>query len=298
MYCAPKRQGSSGPICLNMAELRSIAALYNQESSKNIKTNIPQAAFKTQESLIAALDKVFCTVCKKGEDHCWIEQPLVKKSHELYNSLQKVYRPPKPEVWRKKPREWLNTYDILHVMNQYKESHKDFDFLGVFPVDFAQIESGVCSLNNMCNFDIDRLLKEGKNKFGIILNLDKHNQPGSHWVACFCNLDHKSPQYGICYFDSGGVKPPRYILDFIKLVTEQNAKRHTLQTQARPFKATYNPTQKQFQNTECGVFSIVFITYCLEHHALPFRTVRAMINHDSKDNIIHKKRDKFWRPLP
>lgn len=291
MYCSPSRKGYKD-VCLTLAELRSVAALFN--ANGGIPT-IPQFTFKTREKLIDALNFRFKDVCGKSEDHCWIEQPIIKSS-TLYSKLTSNYRPAKPNSWDKNKREWLNTYDILYVMKQYEEKYKNFEFLGVFPVDFANTSTGVCSINNMCDFSITKLKEKGKTKFATVLNLDKHNEPGSHWVACFCNLDPKSIQYGISYFDSGGIKPPKYIADFMKVVVDQNKEINP--KHASKFKTSYNPDQKQFQNTECGVFSIFFTTLCLRYPHLSYRENRKKIKTDRHDNYVHSLRKYYWRPIP
>jgi len=290
MYCAPSRIGSKDS-CLTIAELRSVAALFNANGGTPF---IPQFTFASKEKLIDALNFRFKDVCGKGEDFCWIEQPIIKSS-SLYKKLATNYRPAKPESWNKNKREWLNTYDILYVMKQYQEQNQDFEFLGVFPVDFANTSTGVCSINNMCDFNVKRLIDQGKNRFATVVNLDKHDEPGSHWVACFCNLDPSSVQYGICYFDSGGILPPKYIKDFMKTVIDQVAEVHP--EHASRFQKKFNPKQKQFQNTECGVFSIFFITLCLRFAQKSYRENREKIKHDRHDNYVHKLRNYYWRPV-
>ena len=47
----------------------------------------------------------------------------------------------------------------------------------------------------------------GKNKIAIVFNLDRHDQPGSHWVSLFIDLECKF----IFYFDSAGNPIPEEI---------------------------------------------------------------------------------------
>lgn len=282
-HCSPQRNmNRTDNLCLSHAELRSIAAQYNHENPS--PNPIPTSAFKDKGELIKQLNSRFAGKCPKNGDHCWIEQTT---NAELYNKLSRNFRPKKPKSWEKNEREWLSNYDILHVMKQYEEAFPDFKFLGVFPIDFA--EKDVCSLNNICGFNIKQLKEKKQTRFGVVLNLDKHNEPGSHWVSIFCNLDPASPQYGICYFDSGGTQPHPMIKNFIKTVCDEV-------NDPTRFVAKYNNTRKQFQNTECGVFSSIFIAACLKHAKKNYKSVRALIKSDRNDNQIHQFRDVLWRP--
>ena len=288
--CAPSRSGnfSKTQSCLTIYEMRSVAALYNQD---NASDPIPKSDFTNVDLLRDALDKRF-TSCK-GKELCWLEQPAIKQSRDLYLRLQRNFKPKKPESWKRNKRQWLNTYDILDVMKQYSEAHTEFEFMGVFPVDFqAKVGQSQCVVQSMCNFSVEQLIDNGKSSFGIVFNLDKHNQPGSHWVACFCSLDPKDSKFGICYFDSVGKKPPREIFDFMKSVKEQC--KLIFKQHMSKFVAKFNCTQKQFKNTECGVFSMVFIKFCLENKQKSYRQVRKMIG---KDDDIFQFRETLYASL-
>ena len=280
-YCSPQRNiNRTDNLCLSHAELRSIAAQYNHDHPDQ---KIPISSFKNKSELVSHLNSKFSDKCPQDGDYCWIEKT---KNTDLYNKLSRNFRPKKPKSWLKNNREWLSNYDILHVMKQYEEAFSDFKFLGVFPIDFA--EKDVCSFNNICGFNLQQLKDKNKTRFGLVLNLDKNNEPGSHWVSIFCNLDPNSPQYGICFFDSGGSQPLPMIKKFIKTICDE--------VNDPKFVAKYNNTRKQFQNTECGVFSIIFIAACLKHPKKSYRNIRALIKSDRNDNHIHQFRNVLWRP--
>ena len=59
--------------------------------------------------------------------------------------------------------------------------------------------------------------KNGKNKIGIVLNLDEHDGKGSHWVSVFIDLQKKF----IFYFESTGSITPPEIDVFVKRMNEQ-----------------------------------------------------------------------------
>jgi len=298
--CSPSRRAKMGnnKRCVSMTEMKSIAALYNSGLQEQLKVQgdiggakpIHPEAFASEDALAAALnDRLSKSGCK--DDACWIEQPFVKSSGDLYRKLSKNFIPRMPATWKKrgKEREWLDTYDILSVMKQFEDKHSSyFSFLGVFPVDFAT--KGVCSLQMMCDFNLERLREKGKTSFGMVLNLDKHNEPGSHWVSIFCSIDRDSRKHGICYYDSGGVKPPIEINNFMKTVHDQV-------NEPQSFKPRYNPNKHQYQNTECGIFSMLFIIFCLENPHRNYSEVRKILHDkkDKKDNGIHAYRSLLYR---
>ena len=51
------------------------------------------------------------------------------------------------------------------------------------------------------------------NKMGVILNLDKHNQPGSHWVALYIDTDGDQ---SVEYYASFAEEPPESLMKDLK----------------------------------------------------------------------------------
>jgi hypothetical protein len=321
MQCSParEREGLKDGCCLKLAELQTVASLLNKEheTSLNQIQPIPLSAFVDRKLLIAALTRHFAPTCgqpdktnknknkhqgQEQDGQCWLKQPVMKinehsstASKQLFDALQNAYKPHKPSAWKKNRREWLNTFDILTVMKQYEAKYTTFEFLGVFPVDFAKTvkdtssSAKTCIVQDMCNFNLDKLKASGKLSFGIVMNLDRHNEPGSHWVACYCCFDPKNTKkYGICYYDSGGELPPTPIADFIKTVIHQV-------DDPKNFKKKYNNTRHQFKNTECGIFSMLFVTLCLNNPHLTYHALRSLVPRDKNDNQVNKLRDHFYQ---
>lgn len=274
MYCSPLNQvkyGKTDGTCYSKRDLQEIAKQYNNLSKDHkIPLNLPKDELHDQ------LEKAFQMVCS-GE-FCWAEKM------SLADKMTHVFRPKKPQEWNEDRYTWLNTYDILFVMQQYEELHKDFTFLGVHPIDFAQKNStGACIGDILCNFHVDLLQKTNKPKFGMILNLDPHYKGGSHWVSMYACLDPQSINYGIHYYDSVATPPPKEAIDFMKLVKKQ--------VKDRKFNIKVNTIQKQTKGTECGMFSIVFLTQCLKN--VPFKTIcKRMMT----DDDINKLRDVIYTP--
>lgn len=287
-YCAPNRINmyNKNRTCLTLHELQVVANEYNKNHMEN---PIPESAFQSAFRLRTELEERF-KQC--DNDACWIEQDVVK---DVKGVLSGNYRPPMPAEWTSNDRTWLNTFDILKVMKQYEDD--TFVFLGVFPLDFYQKKNNVCISRNMCDFKIDGYIDKGKTQFAAIVNLDKHDQSGSHWVSFFCNADPKSPKYGLCYYDSVGHKPPLPIYNFLKDVRLQiinywdSRKITTL-----PFSGKYNYNKHQVKNTECGIFSMLFCILCTEFPNETYKETRDRVPTHRNDDMVHSLRYILYRP--
>lgn len=166
------------------------------------------------------------------------------------DQLAKQYlRPKQPDEWKSDPDMWLDSNNIRDVMKQYESAYKDFIFLGPVPIDFAspdeESHTTECIIKEMCDLDLNKKELEGKKYIGIIFNLDKHDESGSHWVAAFINI----PKNFCYYFDSYGVEPPPQIYKFMQWLTIQEPE----------MKLGWNGVHFQRSNSECGMFSMYFI---------------------------------------
>jgi len=163
---------------------------------------------------------------------------------------KKYLRPAMPEEWKKDPDMWLDSNNIRDVMTQYEEAYPHFKFLGPFPIDFAapvsdMIGTTKCLITEMCNIDLDGVDLKGKTMIGIVYNLDKHDESGSHWVANFINI----PKKQCFYFDSYGMEVPKEIYKFMQSLGVQEPKIHL----------GWNGRRFQYSNSECGMYSMYFI---------------------------------------
>jgi hypothetical protein len=276
---------------MSTEELQAIARNYNH----NFVEKNPLAKAKKikivndKEKLVKELKKELSTKCGTA-DHCWVQQDFVDQSTQNM-ILKKAFRPVKPLEWYKDRNTWLNTYDILNVMKQYEAKYKDFFFLGVFPIDFKEKdEYGYCVAPGMCEFSMKKILEKGKRRFAMILNLDRHDQSGSHWVALYCNMYPKRKNFGIYYYDSVGYSPSKEVATFMQDMEKQAHEVFSARL-AKRFAMRYNKIQKQFEDTECGVFSEVFLTQILKD--VPFdEIIRKM----KKDHEINRLRDVLYTP--
>lgn len=201
-------------------------------------------------------------IWKKIQDHliyvcdnesCWIDKTNLDYSEK--RKLHGNYRPRMPSEWKTNPREWLDTFSIQNVLRQYQKKHKDFFFPGAVPIDFDhRFSQNNCVVNELCNIDVNGLLKRGKNKLGVVFNLDKHNESGSHWIGMFAHLNEGK----IYFFDSYGYEPPNEVKILINRIKSQ------LESNGIATKVQYNDIRHQRKHSECGTYCIHFIVKMLE----------------------------------
>ena len=81
--------------------------------------------------------KLFGNLFKKNEkcksEMCWLNR--LASSNAQVRLKEILFSPEKPKSWNKDPNTWLTNFDIENVLNQYEESHKNFDFIGPSFID-------------------------------------------------------------------------------------------------------------------------------------------------------------------
>lgn len=283
-YCSPKASSTHSTSCFNYDTLLLLARLYN--NNHDDKIDIGQ--MKTKRKLWLSLNDKLSSQCGSKET-CWIEQPFVIKSSQK-DLIEKNFRPKKPFSWKKNPREWLNTYDIMDVVKQYEDADKLYHFVGVFPVDFASknISNGQCIVQEMCQLNLHDQWVKGIRKIGIVFNLDRHDQSGSHWTSCYIGLDPKRRNFGVYYYDSVASNPPKEISKFMKDKQSELLKIHKKTLKKTEYRI--NKIRKQYKSTECGIFSILFQILMLKYS---FDKVCESMGFD--DDVV-KFRDILYRP--
>lgn len=277
-YCSPSRSLKHDGSCLTLKELKMIAQDYNSSFPNNrIRLN------QTKQRLHEEIRQKLLNHCNKGE-HCWVEQKFLSSS--TTEKLVTNFRPKKPQSWYKDRHTWLNTFDILDVMKQYEKLYKNFAFMGVYPIDFQERypdDSARCIGKVFCDFHVKHLPNK-ITRFGIVLNLDRHDQRGSHWVALYCNVNPKAPNYGIYYYDSVSVPPCKQVMSFMRKIAAQ--------VEDVNFEVSHNKVQKQTKNSECGMFSMVFLTQMLKEKY----NFQYICQNMRKDDDINQIRDILYRP--
>jgi len=233
--------------CFSNKSIFRLKSLWNaRHKDQLIKTN---NVYEIWQYLKNKMDNV----C--NNEKCWLEQQFSKNKIDSEIN-DNTFAPFAPKSWNKNPNEWLSSIDIMNVMKQYENKYKCFEFIGPSPIDFDEhILYGQCVWEELCNFNIINYINKNKTKIGIIFNLDPHYKSGSHWVSLFINLKKNI----IFYFDSVGEKIPLQIKKLVNRIIKQCNKNNI----SIEFDENY-PFQHQQGPSECGIYSLFFITEMLK----------------------------------
>jgi hypothetical protein len=180
---------------------------------------------------------------------------VIEDTKERKKISNLLFAPLQPDEWKKDPNTWLSNYDIFAVLKQYEDAYKYFKVIGPTPIDFdsrPKDMDGLCVWQELCTFSLEKYLKSGKTKMGVVFNLDKHNAGGSHWVSLFIDLDDEY----VFYLDSAGDKMPEEIDRFVKRIVDQGSK-HTPKKHIHIYENC--PVEHQLGSTECGMYALYFI---------------------------------------
>lgn len=300
-YCSPVKNTRKGNGCFSKDSLEKLIESWNKINSNN---KIIYNKTDSNKKLWEYLNNKLTGICDKDQDWCWagaIENMTNDK--DVKQTVKKVankdLRPEKPLEWEKNPRTWLSNFDIDKVMRQYESNKQNkYKFLGVYPIDFnSKDKFGKCLFKEFCNIDINDYIKKGIKYIGLITNLDKHDEPGSHWTSTFIILDPKLKSYGAYYYDSTAKKIPSYVLTFLKDVKKQIEDIYPINSNKKFF-LKYNNKQHQKKNTECGVFSILFqirwLNYLKKNKETVFEDIIA--DKDLNDDQMNELRNVLFRP--
>jgi len=275
LNCSPENKRKDKIYtCYSDADLRKLKEIWNlRHPDKPIQTN-------NSKEIWDRLKFYYNNICNK--ESCWVRQ-LVKNT-KMEQELLDAFAPVSPKEWKKNPNEWLSSIDIIEVMNQYEKKYKCFEFLGPSPIDYDTHRLyGECVWEELCHFNLEEQIKNGKTKIGVIFNLDPHYKSGSHWVSLFINIKKAT----IFFFDSAGETIPKQIKKFADTVIEQGKNLEN----PIDFKLDENhPVEHQYKNTECGVYSIFFVAHMLEDKI----TGHYLKTHILKDDYMQKFRKIYY----
>jgi hypothetical protein len=274
-YCSPFARKESNMTCFTKTSLLKIAKAWNKENPNN--------KVKTMDASINVLWKRISKKLKEKCNHewCWAQQQFIKdiKDKEISNT----FKPRKPKKWNTNKTEWLSTVDIENVVKQYEKKYKNFRFIGAVPIDFDSTYGfGHCIVNELCKINLEKLILNKIFQVGIVFNLDKHDQDGSHWVGMFIDLKKN----GIYYFDSYGEPEPKEVKELANRLLTQGKK---IGKNNMVYKV--NNIRHQYKNSECGIYCINFIVEMLKGTEYD-EFIKEKIN----DVDMNKKRDFYFSP--
>jgi|UniRef100_A0A6C0IML6 hypothetical protein len=282
--CSPMMKKTRKNTCYDKNSLLLIKKEFNNNRNhthNQITTNNPNHIIKELKQKIKHCSK----------EDCWLSEikdlSLRKKTNDY------LFAPKQPSTWKNDPNYWLSNFDILDVLQQYEKAYPNFKFIGPTPIDFDSkpyLLDNSCVWKDLCNIQLKDYIHNKIDKIGIIFNLDKHDQSGSHWVSMFINLKQKF----IYYFDSAVNPIPPEIIALKNKLLEQAANLH--------LKLTYHdnfPIMHQYENSECGMYSlfmiITMLTEKVEKKAL--KSKKQKINFLTKripDNYVFGYRDIYF----
>ena len=307
--------------CYTPEILENIKNAYNKDHSPKdrIHSNNPTKIWKELSERLVHCEK----------EDCWLNQI---KDENLRKKIDRyIFAPDKPYEWKSNPNTWLSNYDILNVLEQYEVNYPRFEFIGPTPIDFdSRLETKInpydtgrnpsngvssgkkCVWNDLCHFSLKQQLSKGKRKIGIIFNLDKHYQSGSHWVSLFIDISRRF----IFYFDSAGGNMPKETQSFenipeeiqmLKNIPEEiQALIERIQKQAKElgfqFDVKSNGSHAHQQgNTECGMYSLFFIITMLTGRPTPKsrkmslkKVFNLFLKERIPDKIIEQYRNEYF----
>lgn len=262
MNCAPANK-SKDHTCYSKEQLIKIASSLNQKKNAGISLK------KSKNALWESIRKTLFPVCTT--EWCWLEHIDADKQMK-----EETFRPAMPVEWVKNKYEWLSTPDISEVMVQYEKKYENFRFFGPVPVDCPK--DIYCELTDL---DIKGLKSKGVDYIGVVFNLDRHDQSGSHWVALYINI----PKSLITYYDSTSSEPPEDIKYFINMVgiklNQLNGK----------YVYEYNKKRHQYGGSECGMYSMNFLI-----ESLKGKTLADIQNKAITDREVNLLRNYLYRP--
>lgn len=255
--CSPALHRRNGETCLPSSALQRLVNAWNKHHPDH-KITVQSTRKKpgrsggvlpgsTHKQLYSKLRKSMREHYKCNTEYCVVKKiPLPDSEKE---SMLDYFRPEKPSEWDSRPKQWLDSFNIEDVMNQYEKAIPEFEFIGPVPIDFDEKINGWghCIVNELCKLKISDMKSRGKTKIGIIFNLDKHDEPGSHWVCAFIDIANSTAYY----FDSYGIKPEYEILRLFERLKSQGIKN-----------MYFNDIRHQREGSECGMYCL-FCIICL-----------------------------------
>lgn len=272
--CAPKHKYDHKHTCYDSHALIKMRNSWNKRNrDQQIHTNVPKEIWNEMK-------KIFNDTCQI--ESCWLKNKAINEGLDR-DILNYTFAPQKPTSWKKNPNTWLDSNDIKKVMKQYEKSFNKFKFIGPSPIDYDSddyYERDICVWPELCNFSLLNHIKNNINMIGIIFNLDKHTQGGSHWCGMFLDLE-KGHLY---YFDSYGKPIHKNMNRLGETIIKQGLECN------KPLEFIKLKNVHQKKNSECGVYSLYFISSLLtkKHDYLHFENNRI------SDEEIFKYRSVFF----
>ena len=274
-HCSPKALNNNNS-CLNNKLILKLANILNNNPNCNINVDESTDLYKDICNNIKNISKC-------NSEYCWltISDIVNNLTNSEIKEFKESFRPSMPKEWKDNFNEWLSTTDINKVLLQYEEANPEFEYLGAHPIDAHK-----CSVSDeVCSIDIIDLLNKNKTKVGIVFNTDDSTGEGEHWVSFYVDLKgiNRKNKPSIYFFDSTGDEPQKEIDNLAKKIRKQ-CKKIKLDLDY-----VVNDIQHQREDTECGIYSIYFITEMLKG-----KDFNKFVKNIKDDKFMEKYRKIFY----
>ena len=269
--CSPTK-GNNSYTCYSSEGLHKLKSLWNKRHP-----DVKITSNKDHE-IWSQLKENMHDTC--STEQCWLRKQFIKNNIGV-DLVSYTFAPAAPQTWKANPNQWLNSLDIDRVMRQYEKKFSHFVFIGPTPIDFdKKLQYDECVWEELCKFNLEKIIKKGKTMIGVIFNVDPHNKPGAHWISLFIDIKQ---QY-MLFFDSTGDPPQGEIVKLMDRITEQGEKLNIR------FERYINKQNHQLQDTECGIYSIYILTELLQKK----KTKEYFLTGRIPDEEMFKLRKKYF----
>ncbi len=225
-------------------DLIQMISEFNKQFGTNIKTN------QNKNILMNEFKKYLS---------CSLDKCVIKRSKKIHDVLKPL---------GSNENEWLSTFDITRVMQEYQKLYDNFEFLGAVPINFYEIDK------SFSKFNLKQFMKT-KDIMGVIFNTDPSYKSGQHWISLCMNIPKKT----ICFFDSVGETPPTQVQTFINNLLNQGKKNKI------NFQVYINTKKHQMGNSACGIYAIHFIVKQLQGSSCNMINNSIISDNDMKKNF-------------
>jgi hypothetical protein len=272
LNCHPKstRKNKS---CYNDDTIKLLKNNWNQKHNDKIISTKPIQIWKELKHKISE--------CKN--ELCWLDKTLNDNS-KIKTIKKTMFVPIAPLTSWKKNNNWLSSTEFNEVMEQYMDKYDNFLYLGPSSIDFDTIINGSCVWPELCNLSIKKEMDKGKDKIGIVLNLDTHKGGGTHWVSLFIDLKKKF----IFFFESTGTIVPKEVKVFIERIKKQCEELGINMDIINNMKIRH-----QYGTSECGMYCLFFIISLLKEDKSP----KYFLKNRIKDSDVEKYRSIYFNKL-
>ncbi len=279
--CAPSKKFEDWS-CIPLESLMAMADAFNAENQNNMMEVDHKYANSSPEKYKRYLLKQFKKKLTKCKDQvCWTKQSFMKRLNENMKSdiQENTFLPDGPTKGNK----WLDSENIRKSLEQKESIIPEFKSFGAVPYDFDHYdEYGTKNTNFQ-----DLINKEKKTKIGLVINLDRRGEPGSHWVALYADFNS-----GECYyFDSYGLGPDADTdkEDKKEISKFMNRIKDTMIKNGKKPIIDYSKVKHQRGGSECGVYSLSFI-----YRLLKGESFESINGKRISDEDVNKCRDFYF----